>query len=161
MMKILALSAMVAAAVMFPFAAKQAEAADAAEAAPKRQVATFETNYGLSLIHIFAEYDALPGLGHGCGHNIIAASAAGAAVGISEVIGRVSGEVLVIGCPDEEGAGGKIRLLRAGAFKGVDFVLEVHPSNKNLINRGHVACSEVKVEYEGKEAHSSIPSRCV
>ncbi|MCQ4765311.1 M20 family metallopeptidase [Cloacibacillus evryensis] len=110
------------------------------------------------VIAFIAEYDALPGLGHGCGHNIIAASAAGAAVGISEVIGRVSGEVLVIGCPDEEGAGGKIRLLRAGAFKGVDFVLEVHPSNKNLINRGHVACSEVKVEYEGKEAHSSIPS---
>lgn len=110
------------------------------------------------VIAFIAEYDALAGLGHGCGHNIIAASAVGAAVGMSAVIGEICGEVLVVGCPDEEGAGGKIRLLNAGAFENVNFVLEVHPSNKNLINRGHVACAEIKVEYIGKEAHSSIPS---
>jgi len=110
------------------------------------------------VVAFIAEYDALAGLGHGCGHNIIATCAVGAALGISEVISGTDGEVRVIGCPDEEGTGGKLKLLKAGAFNDVDYVLEVHPGNKNLINRGHVACSEITVEYIGKEAHSSLPS---
>ena len=110
------------------------------------------------VVAFIAEYDALAGLGHGCGHNIICSCAVGAAIGISKVIDNIDGEVWVIGTPDEEVDGGKIRMLKAGAFDGVDYVLELHPSNKNMINRGHVACTDFIAEFTGKAAHSSLPS---
>ena len=109
------------------------------------------------VIAFLAEYDALPELGHACGHNIIAASAAGAALGVSRVLGDMDGEIWVIGCPEEEAGGGKIKLLDAGAFDGVSYVMETHASNRNIVGRGSVACASVSVEYFGKPAHSSAP----
>lgn len=109
------------------------------------------------VVAFLAEYDALAGLGHACGHNIIAACAIGATLGLSSVVKGLDGEVRVIGCPDEEVGAGKIHLLRAGVFEDVDFVLEVHPGNKNMICRGSLACVEIGVEYFGKSAHSSQP----
>jgi amidohydrolase len=106
-----------------------------------------------------AEYDALKGLGHACGHNIIAASAMGAALGMSKIIKELDGEIWVVGCPEEEIGGGKIKLLESGAFNGANYIMEVHPSNRNLILRGHIACASVTVEYFGKEAHSSAPEK--
>jgi amidohydrolase len=110
------------------------------------------------VIAFLAEYDALAGIGHACGHNIIAACAAGAGFGISRLMGELDGEIRVIGCPDEERGFGKIRLLKAGAFSEVGYVLEVHPANRNIISRGSVACADVEVEYFGRAAHSSMPS---
>lgn len=112
---------------------------------------------GGPIVAFLAEYDALPGLGHGCGHNIIAASAAGAALALAGIIEKLSGEICVIGCPSEEAGAGKIKLLNAGAFDRIDFVMETHPSNKNMVGRGNVACADISVEYYGKPAHSSMP----
>jgi amidohydrolase len=109
------------------------------------------------VIAFLSEYDALPEIGHACGHNIIAASAAGALIGVAAVIGRLDGEARVIGCPEEESGGGKIKLLDAGAFDGVGYVMETHASNRNIVSRGSVACASVTVEYFGKSAHSSAP----
>ena len=110
------------------------------------------------VVAFLAEYDALAGIGHACGHNIIAAGAAGAALGLSKFVEELDGEIWVIGCPEEEKGCGKIHLLRAGVFDHVNYALEVHPANRNIISRGSVACADIEVEYFGKAAHSSQPS---
>ena len=110
------------------------------------------------VVAFIAEYDTLEGIGHACGHNIIASGAAGAALGLAGFIEDEGGEIRVIGCPAEEKGDGKITLLKNGAFDDVDFVLEVHPSNKNIISRGNIACTDMVVEYFGKSAHSSDPA---
>lgn len=104
-----------------------------------------------------SEYDALPEIGHGCGHNIIAASAVGAAIGLSKVVKNVPCEVMVIGTPAEEGGGGKIHLVDAGAFDDVDFAIMVHPATKTIVGRGGTACTGVALEYFGVSAHSAGP----
>lgn len=85
-------------------------------------------------IAVLAEYDALPDIGHGCGHNLIAMAAMGAALGLQANAQELPGRVLVIGTPAEEGGGGKIRLLEAGVFNGVDATLSSHPfSNRTIV----------------------------
>ncbi len=111
-------------------------------------------------VAILAEYDALPEIGHGCGHNIIAASAVGAFLGIAAVMQEISGTVSLIGTPAEEGGGGKIAILEQGGFEGIDFALMIHPtSGKSLIGRGGRAATHLFVNYQGKAAHSSNPSK--
>src|SRR5699024_283015 len=78
-------------------------------------------------IGLMAEYDALPGLGHACGHNLIAASSVGAAIGLAQVADELDVGVEVFGTPAEEGGGGKIDLLGRGAFEGLDLAMMVHP----------------------------------
>jgi amidohydrolase len=104
---------------------------------------------------ILAEYDALPELGHACGHNLIAAIAVGAALGLAPFKDRLPGALLVVGTPAEEGGGGKIKLIGAGIFKGVDAALMVHPADQTLVERGSLAITEVKIEFHGKAAHAS------
>lgn len=106
-----------------------------------------------------AEYDALPEIGHGCGHNIIAAAAFGAAIGLVPFINTMDGQVVVIGCPAEEKGGGKITLLNAGAFDDIDFAMMVHPGCVNLVKRGGTALVSLKINYKGKTAHSSTPEK--
>lgn len=109
-------------------------------------------------VAFLAEYDALPEIGHGCGHNIIAACSVGAAIGLSKVMKDLEGEVLLIGTPAEEGGGGKIILLEEGEFDDVEYALMIHPtSHRSIIGRGGLAASKVTVEFEGKAAHSSAP----
>src|SRR5207248_4808513 len=79
-------------------------------------------------IAICAEYDALPGIGHACGHNIIAASAVGAGIALAPLVDDLGVTVSVIGTPAEEGGGGKILMLERGAFDGVHTALMVHPT---------------------------------
>jgi len=111
-------------------------------------------------IAILAEYDALKGIGHGCGHNIIATCAAGAFLGVASVIEELYGSVCILGTPAEEGGGGKITMLENGAFDDVDFAMMIHPtSGNNLILRGGRAAVSMKVAFQGKGAHSSDPSR--
>ena len=85
-------------------------------------------------IAVLAEYDALPEIGHGCGHNLIAMAAMGAALGLKANAADLPGRIEIIGTPAEEGGGGKIRLLEAGVFDGVDATLSSHPfSNRTVI----------------------------
>ena len=85
-------------------------------------------------IAVLAEYDALPEIGHGCGHNLIAMAAMGAALGLQANAADLPGRIEIIGTPAEEGGGGKIRLLEAGVFDGVDATLSSHPfSNRTVI----------------------------
>ena len=110
-------------------------------------------------VAFLAEYDALRGKGHACGHNIIAACAAGAAIGLSAVLDQMPGEVILLGTPAEEGGGGKILLIEAGEFAQLDYALMIHPGNSNIIGRGGLAATLVTVEFKGKAAHSSGPER--
>jgi amidohydrolase len=113
-------------------------------------------------ISICAEYDALPGIGHACGHNIIAAAAVGAAIAASSVADELGLKISIIGTPAEEkgDAGGKILLLERGAFNGVHAAMMVHPSPFDILMPKVIAASMFDVQYEGMEAHaSSFPER--
>lgn len=110
-------------------------------------------------IAFLAEYDALRGLGHACGHNIIAASAVGAGIALSKFMKDLDGEINVIGTPAEEAGGGKIILLENGAFSDIEYCLMVHPGAKSMIGRGGLACTALEVEFHGKQAHSSGPDK--
>jgi amidohydrolase len=117
----------------------------------------FEATYGTGtpVIAVLAEYDALPDLGHACGHNIIAAAAVGAGMAAKATVDRYGGQIRVIGTPGEEGNGGKIDMVAAGVFDGIDAVLMVHPSRRNVGLPAILAAIALKVEYHGKEAHAS------
>jgi amidohydrolase len=106
-------------------------------------------------IAICAEYDCLPGIGHACGHNIIAAAAIGAGIAAAKVADEVGLTVSVIGTPAEEGGGGKILLLERGAFQGVHASMMVHPAPIDVVEPPVIAVSHFDVHYTGKEAHAS------
>ena len=108
-------------------------------------------------ICICAEYDALPAIGHACGHNIIAAAAVGAGIAASRVADEVGLSVTIIGTPAEESgdAGGKILLLERGAFAGMHAAMMVHPAPFDLLTPRIIAASMFVVRYTGKEAHAA------
>ena len=106
-------------------------------------------------VAILAEYDALPGIGHACGHNIIAASALGATLGLASVSDQLDGSIRLLGTPAEEKGGGKELMARAGAFEGVDAALMIHPAGVNLASMPCICVAEVEVIYHGKSAHAS------
>ena len=106
-------------------------------------------------IAFLAEYDALPVLGHACGHNLIAASALGAAFGAQAALQELPGSIRVIGTPAEEGGGGKRILAEAGVFEGLDAAMMIHPASENLVMRGSLASMRLGVEFFGKPAHAA------
>lgn len=108
-------------------------------------------------IALLAEYDALPELGHACGHNLICTAAVGAATAAAYVLERVGANatIEVIGCPAEEGGGGKILLLDAGVFEGVDAALMFHPSHRTMPVRGALAATRLRFVWRGKAAHAA------
>jgi amidohydrolase len=106
-------------------------------------------------IAILSEYDALPGIGHACGHNIIATSGLGAALALSKLNGRLPGRVRYLGTPAEERFGGKEIMAREGAFDGTDAAMMMHPSNQNLVTMPCIAIAEVEAIYHGRSAHAS------
>jgi amidohydrolase len=106
-------------------------------------------------IGICAEYDALPGVGHACGHNVIAASAVGAGLTLAQLADDLGLTVKVFGTPAEEGGGGKILMLDAGVFDGVHAAMMVHPAPTEMDHMPCLAVAHVDVHYEGKEAHAS------
>jgi amidohydrolase len=108
-------------------------------------------------VAICAEYDSLPGIGHACGHNLIAAMALGAGVAAAQVADEVGLTVSVMGTPAEEvgNASGKVRLLESGAFDGVHAAMMVHPAPFDLLLPRIIAASMFEVRYTGKEAHAS------
>ena len=106
-------------------------------------------------IGICAEYDALPGIGHACGHNLIAASAVGAALGLAPLADELGITIKVFGTPAEEGGGGKIIMLERGAFEGVHAAMMVHPAPMDMVQMQCLAVAHLDVEFHGKEAHAS------
>jgi len=119
---------------------------------------------GPLVVAICAEYDALPGIGHACGHNVIAAAAVGAGLALSRVADFLGITVKVMGTPAEEGGGGKITMLEGGAFDGVHAAMMVHPVALDVdpVEAVTLAVSHLEVHYRGKSAHaSSYPHRGV
>lgn len=110
---------------------------------------------GRPRIAVLCEYDALPGIGHACGHNIIAAAGVGAAAGLASVLNDTGGSVVVLGTPAEEMGGGKVLMARAGAFDDVDAAMMVHPAGMDLVSMNVLAVSAVEVEYRGRAAHAA------
>ncbi len=106
-------------------------------------------------IAICAEYDALPGIGHACGHNIIAAAAVGAGIALAPLADELGLTVKVMGTPAEEGGGGKILMLDAGVFDGVHAAMMVHPAPDESLIFPCLAVEHLNVTYRGREAHAS------
>ncbi|HUF54745.1 MAG TPA: M20 family metallopeptidase [Dehalococcoidia bacterium] len=107
-------------------------------------------------IAFVAEYDALPGIGHGCGHNIIGTAAAAAGIALKGLLqADGGGTVLVIGTPAEEAAGGKVYMVTRGAFNDVDCALMIHPGNRNTSVAYALACLELDIEFRGRAAHAA------
>ncbi len=114
-------------------------------------------------VAVLAEYDALPEIGHGCGHNLIAMAGLGAGLGVQANMKNLPGRLVVIGTPAEEGGGGKIKLLDAGVFDGVDICLSSHPSSNRTIIPQDIPMDEswslamvgFRYIYHGKAAHAA------
>jgi amidohydrolase len=113
-------------------------------------------------IAVMAEYDALPGIGHACGHNVIATAGAGAGAALALVAGALpqtrlpyGGRIVVLGTPAEEGGAGKVKLIEAGAFRDVDAAMMIHPRCGTQVWRPTLGLMKAKVEYFGKAAHAA------
>jgi amidohydrolase len=107
-------------------------------------------------VAIMCEYDALPGIGHACGHNVIATSGAGAGAALAALRSRLpAGRVQVIGTPAEEGGGGKIKLLQGGVFAGVDCAMMIHGFDRTILHQDLLGIVRTGFEYAGKAAHAS------
>ena len=115
-------------------------------------------------IGILVEYDALPGIGHACGHNLIAISTLGAGIAAKAALGQLPGAVVVVGTPAEEGGGGKVRLLEAGVFDDIDIALSSHPkSNRTTVRTAwpldasaSLAMVGYRYAFHGESAHAAI-----
>lgn len=106
-------------------------------------------------VAFLAEYDALPGLGHACGHNIIGAAALGAALAVAHVIDELPGRVVLLGTPAEEKGGGKMLLVDRGAFTDIDAALMIHPSVRNMTRRKSLSSHNLFFEFFGRPAHAA------
>ncbi|MFC9892257.1 M20 family metallopeptidase [Nocardia sp. NPDC127579] len=117
----------------------------------------FRASYGSGelTVALCAEYDALPELGHACGHNIIAASSVGAALGLAEVADELGLTVQVLGTPAEESGGGKVLMLERGIFDEVAMALMVHPGPVDIVDAHSLALADIEVVFHGREAHAS------
>jgi amidohydrolase len=106
-------------------------------------------------IGILAEYDALPGLGHGCGHNTMAASGVGAAIALASIADALPGEIVFLGTPAEEHGSGKQIMIDDGLFDGLDAALLFHPCDRNHVESHPLASEDVDVTFTGLQAHAS------
>lgn len=118
----------------------------------------FRASFGSGplVLGLCAEYDALPEIGHACGHNIIAAAAVGAALALADVADELGLTVVLLGTPAEESGGGKALLLEAGAFDGVAAAMMIHPGPADIAAARSLALSEVTVRYLGRESHAAV-----
>mgnify|MGYP001990983018 CR=1 FL=1 len=106
-------------------------------------------------VAVLCEYDALPDIGHACGHNIIATAGLGAGLAAASVADSLGGRVRILGTPAEEGGGGKVIMMRRGAFDEVDAALMVHPADADLENITSLAIQQAQVVYRGRAAHAA------
>ncbi|MGH9136374.1 MAG: M20 family metallopeptidase [Acidimicrobiales bacterium] len=106
-------------------------------------------------IAVLCEYDALPEIGHGCGHNVIGTAGLGAGLAAAALASELGGQVVILGTPAEEGGGGKIKLAERGALEGVDAAMMVHPAGQDLVRMDAIAVHELDVGYRGEAAHAA------
>jgi amidohydrolase len=106
-------------------------------------------------VAILGEYDALPEIGHACGHNLIAASAVGAFLAVASVVDKAGGEVTFLGTPAEEGGGGKIKMIEAGCFEGFSAAMMFHPFDRDILAHGALASTWLVMTYKGAPAHAA------
>lgn len=127
-------------------------------AAPGGLDTAFRASYGSGplVVGVCAEYDALPEIGHACGHNIIAASAVGTALALAEVADDLGLTVVLVGTPAEELGGGKVLLLNAGTFDDIAASVMLHPGPVDIAAARSLALSEVTVDYTGRESHAAV-----
>ncbi|MFI8965813.1 amidohydrolase [Streptomyces sp. NPDC053493] len=104
-------------------------------------------------VALLMEYDALPGLGHACGHNLIASAGLGAALAVRAALGETAGTVLAVGTPAEERGGGKVAMVEAGVFDGVDAALMFHPGVYDWARAPLTASAQVRIGFHGRAAH--------
>jgi amidohydrolase len=114
------------------------------------------TGAGGPEVVICAEYDALPEVGHACGHNLIAAAACGAGIALAPLADALGFRVRVLGTPAEETFGGKVDLIDAGAFAGVAAALMVHPATSDVVDPAVLAVAHLDVDFHGKESHAAF-----
>ena len=145
-----------------------AEMAEAAGFRVEKPIGGLETAFRASYsgsgegptVAFLAEYDALPKLGHACGHNLIGTASLGAALGVRTVMDRLPGSIQLIGTPGEEGGGGKVILAEAGVFDDVDVAMMFHPSGKTVLWKHALARRKLCIEFFGKSAHAaSFPEK--
>lgn len=117
--------------------------------------ASTKSSEGAPRVGVILEYDALPEIGHACGHNVIAAAGLGAAIALQSIAGAVGGILEVYGTPAEEGGGGKIAMARNGAFRGLDAAMMVHPADCDLTSMRAIAIHECCAKFHGREAHAA------
>jgi amidohydrolase len=125
------------------------------EAAGLETAFTAEIGSGGPVVAILGEYDALPGIGHACGHNLMGTAAVGAFLALRDTLDGVRGRVRIIGCPAEERGNGKVHLMKGGAFAGVDAALMYHPGDRDEIDPLMLAMVNLDVELLGKAAHAA------
>ncbi len=106
-------------------------------------------------IAVCCEYDALPGIGHACGHNIIGTAGLGAGLAVASVADALGGRVAILGTPAEEGGGGKEFMIQRGAFESIDAAMMIHPADRDLTTMHTIAIQVLEVEYEGRAAHAA------
>ena len=106
-------------------------------------------------VALVAEYDALPGLGHACGHNIIGTAATGAALALQALRSELPGTFKLVGTPAEERGGGKVIMVERGVFDGIDAAMMIHPGTKAMTTRGTLASNKVEFEFFGQSAHAA------
>ncbi|HWN91361.1 MAG TPA: amidohydrolase, partial [Verrucomicrobiae bacterium] len=116
--------------------------------------ATIETGDGPT-VAILCEYDALPGIGHACGHNLMGTAALGAFLALRDLTRELPGRVRLLGCPAEERGNGKNHLIRAGLFADVDAALMYHPGDRDELDPLMLALVSLEVEFIGKAAHAA------
>ena len=128
---------------------------------PQRGAYDLETAFEASVgdegvcVAVLCEYDALPDIGHACGHNIIGTAGLGAGIAASKVAERLGGTLRILGTPAEEGGGGKVFMADRGAFDSVDAAMMVHPAAGDLVKMNTIAIQRLHVAYEGLAAHAA------
>jgi len=114
-----------------------------------------ESGSGLPAIALIVEMDALPGLGHACGHNVIAAASTGAALILRRLLPRDAARVVVMGTPGEELGIGKIEMIKAGCFNDIDFAMMVHPSSRRQVIKRFLGLARIRFTFHGKPSHAA------
>lgn len=126
---------------------------------PTGFIGTYDTKKEGPTIAFMCEYDALPEVGHGCGHNLIAGIGIAAGEALKQVVDQYGGKVIVLGTPAEENFGGKVSMANAGVFDTIDVALMVHPGTKNGVGSKSQALNPIKFEFFGKNAHACDPEQ--
>ena len=117
--------------------------------------AEFDSGKSGPVIGYLAEYDALPGIGHGCGHNILGTTSTGAGIVLSKHLSKIGGKVVVFGTPAEETSGGKVAMVDNGAFNDIDIAMMAHPGDNHVKSGESLALQAIQFTFKGKSSHAA------